>query len=349
MTESFRMPIDIDYDAHKNDANSDLQNRVLQIINQKGHFRHVTERSLLAEDPDEDEDETAHPQQWGEGEETSEKRDEKLLKGREDMFRQLERAQNDTLVALEMVSFLLSKHSISASSTMSDELKKRVPIGTLDSKVVQPREISEPKAKQFMLNSRGWRSKSFSSVSHNLATASIRMRSEAGRESKYWEEVATLRASGIAISRYPRESHAVAVHFGSANASPQFQQRGIALLRQDADSNVYIDQGSAANRGNRMQVEVYRGNCKTGSSIFNSTALRDGTDISQAILEARDALIADELFHEVGREARITANQGITMRGQTVSIDVEDEYEVALTAEARVLGFERRVGRRLAG
>ena len=333
MTESFRIPIDIDHDLRKDAARSDLQNRVLQIINQKGHFRHVTERSLLAEDSDEDENENVqHPRQ-DEEEETSEKRDEKLLKAREDMFQQLERAQNDTLVALEMVSFLLSKHSIPASSTMSDELKKRVPASTLDSKVVQPREISEAKAKQFMLNSRGWRSTGFSSVSQNLASASVRMRNEAERESRYWEEVATLRASGVAVSRYPRESHAVAVHFGSANSSPQFRQRGIALLRQDADSNVYADQGPTANLGNRMQVDIYHGSRQTGSYAFNPGAFRDSTDTFQAILSARDALTIDELFHEVGREARIMANQGITTRGQTISFDVEDDYEVALTVK----------------
>ena len=306
---------------------------MLQIIQQRGHFRHVTEKSLLAEDGDEDEDEGVRVLQQDEEEETPEKRDEKLIKIRENMFRQLERAQNDTLVALEMVSFLLSKHSIPAQSTMSDELKKRVPTGTLDSKVVQAREVSEAKAKQFIRNSQGWRSTNFNSTSQNLASASVRMRSEAERESKYWEEMATLRESGIAISRYPRESHAVAVHFGSANSIPPFQQRGMAVIRQDADSRVYIDQGSAATRGDRMQVEIFRGTRKTGCHAFSSTALNNATNGTQAILEARDSLTIDELFHEISREARITANQGITTRGQTISFDVEEEYEVALTVK----------------
>ena len=332
MTESFRIPIDIDHDLRKDAAASDLLDRVLQIIKQKGHFRHVTERSLLAEDSDEDEDDNAHPQQQDEEEETSEKRDERLQKGRDDMFRQLERAQNDTLVALETVSFLLSKHSIPASSTMSEELKKRVQTGTLDSKVVQPRETPEAKAKRFMMNSRGWRSKSFGTISQNLATASNRLHSEAERESRYWEEVATLRARGIAISRYPRESHAVAVHFGSTSSGPQFQQRGIALLRQDADSEVYIDQGPAAKRENRLQVEIFRGACRTGLYI-SSLGAKDNTDITLTILEARDALTVDELLQEISREARITTNQGVSIRDQSISFCVEDEYEVAVTVK----------------
>lgn len=158
------------------------------------------------------------------------------------------------------------------------------------------------------------------------------MRSEAERESRYWEEVATLRARGIAISRYPRESHAVAVHFGSASSGRQFQQRGIALLRQDADSKVYIDQGPAAKRVNCLQVEIYRGARRTGLYI-SSLGPKDNTDVTLTILEARDALTVDELLQEISREARITTNQGVSTRDQTVSFDVEDEYEVAVTVK----------------
>ena len=189
-TSSLRVPISTDYEAQTNGAGPDLQTKVLQIINQKGHFRHVTEQSLLAQDSDEEKDETDNIEQGGnEVEETPEKRDETLMKAREDMFRQMERAQNDTLVALEMVSFLLSKHSMPAQATMSEELKLRVPMGTLDSKVVEERQISEAKAKQFTLTSRGWRSKTFELVSQTLDSASDRMRVEADRESKYWEQV----------------------------------------------------------------------------------------------------------------------------------------------------------------
>ena len=332
MAESFRIPIDIDYSSQRNENTLDLQNKVLQIINQKGHFRHVAEQSLVAEDSDEGEDEDSELQHRDEEvEETSEKRDEKLVKGREDMYRQLERAQQDTLVALDMVSFLLSKHSTPAQTTMSDHLKERVPTGALDSKVVHQRTPTESKAKLLTLNSQGWRSKGFSSASQSLASASDRMRNEAERESKYWEQVSNLRDSGMAISRYPRESHAVAVHFGSVNASSHFQQLGIGLLRQDADSHVYLDRGRAANHGKSMHIDIYRGTRRTGSYSLNRGTLVDKTKVVQTILDARDELTVDELFHEMGREGRIIANQGVMTRGQSISFDVEHEYEVVLT------------------
>ena len=333
-TSSLRVPISTDYEAQTNGAGPDLQTKVLQIINQKGHFRHVTEQSLLAQDSDEEKDETDNIDQGGnEVEETPEKRDETLMKAREDMFRQMERAQNDTLVALEMVSFLLSKHSMPAQATMSDELKSRVPMGTLDSKVVEERQISEAKAKQFILTSRGWRSKTFELVSQALDSASDRMRVEAQRESKYWEQVARLRDSGVAISRYPRESHSVAVHFGSANSGPQFQQRGIALLRQDEDSNVYIDRSAASTNQSRMHVTISRTGQRTGAYTLNSRIVTEDMEVTRTILAARDELFVDELFHEISREARITANQGIDLRGQTISFDVEDKYQVGLSLQ----------------
>ena len=245
--ESFRLPIDTTYEQSKGGATSDLQSRVLQIINQKGHFRHVTEQSLLAEDEsDESEDAGEEVENDNEVQETFEKRDEKLVKSRDDMLQQLSRAQNDTLVALELVSFLLSKNSISAQSTMSEELKKRVPTGTLESRVVEQRQIPEAKTSQLTLHSQGWRSEGFSKVSQAFTSASERLRKESERESQYWEQVAGLRERHMAVSRYPRDTSAVAIHYSSANAAPQYQQRGLALLRQDDESGVYLDRGASS-------------------------------------------------------------------------------------------------------
>jgi Subunit 17 of Mediator complex len=126
LNESFSIPIDTASNGNHSKPGR-LQSRVLKIIKQKGHFRHVTERSLLAADDsgcDENEDSRLQTEDSDE-KETPEDRDVRLAKGKDDMLQQLSRAQNDTLAALELVSFLLSKHSSLAQSTLSEEIKGR--------------------------------------------------------------------------------------------------------------------------------------------------------------------------------------------------------------------------------
>lgn len=329
LADSLRIPIDTSSYDNRGKPKSDLQSRVLQIIQQKGHFRHVTEQSLLSEEDSDTENEEA--KEPDDEEDTIQNQDEKLVKSRDDMLRQLDRAQNDTLVALETISFLLSKTSSSAQSTMSEELRKRAPVGTLETRVVQARPSSEMKAKQLALNSQGWRSQTFHSVSQSLSLASDRLRKESQLESEYWQQIANLKENGITISRHPREGSAVSVHFGSANSAAQFRNRGIGFLRQDTTRNVYLDQGPATRRSRRLQVQIHRGSNISGSYSFRTVPASEGNDITQTIFTARDCLSEEELFYEISREARITANQGITTKGQTVSFDVGKEYDVSLS------------------
>jgi Subunit 17 of Mediator complex len=200
--------------------------------------------------------------------------------------------------------------------------------------------VPDPKVKQLTLNSQGWRSQTLGSVSQSLSVASARLRKESERECKYWEQVAKLRENGTAISRYPRDTSAVAVHYGSANAAPQFQPRGFALLRQDTDSSMYIDRGAVPHHRKRIRVEIYRGSQSSGSYKFDAGSICDTSEVTQAIATARDELLEEELFHEIGREARISANQGITARGQTIIANIENEYEILISLKVPLLDPE---------
>ncbi|EXJ65565.1 hypothetical protein A1O7_01906 [Cladophialophora yegresii CBS 114405] len=321
-----------------------LESQIQQIIAQKGHFRHVTERSLLAEihgkaaapDVAQERPEEELP---ADDDETPQKRTERLWERRNHMLERLGAAQNDILCALDFVSWLISQQSVPARNSMSAPLKEAAPVGSLVAKVLEEKPISPPVRRQLVSVSQGWRSEGFHSASDKLAAASTRLEAEAEHESLFWREVADLRARGWPISRLPRDRKAIGVHFGFAEAAPQFRDRGYALLRQAADGSVGLDARSLPKKRRRLAVYVIRNANKTGAFHFESPRTSETMDISQHLIDHRDALFEEELFFESCREARLVGNQGITTRAHCIGIDVgdyqlllvsSDEQEVAL-------------------
>ncbi|KEF63194.1 uncharacterized protein A1O9_01171 [Exophiala aquamarina CBS 119918] len=311
-----------------------LQAQIQQIVSQKGHFRHVTEQSLRidiqgkksANDPL-TADAPASAQDDKDDDETPQKHQERLWKRRDEMLERLSYAQNEVLCALDFVSLLISKQSVPAQSSMSPALKEAVPIGTLATHVLQNKAPSAALRKQLNLASQGWRSESFKFASEKLSKASTKLKAEAEKESKYWAQIADLTARGWPVSRLPRDAKAIGVHFGFPEATQQFRDRGFALLRQLDDGTVSLD---IPRRRRRLGVSITRGNKTTGMFHFREIMKDQDTNIDQQITEARDSLFEEELFYEISREARSTANQGITTRGQHIEIALDAHSKLSL-------------------
>ncbi|KIX06739.1 uncharacterized protein Z518_04715 [Rhinocladiella mackenziei CBS 650.93] len=315
----------------------DLQTQIQRITAQRGHFRHVTERSLLAEiqgkasAPDVL-DSRREDDAQAEEDEPPQKRRERLWKCREEMLERLSYAQNEILCALDFVSLLISKQSTPAQSSMSPALKEAVPAGTLAARVLPHQTLSTSVKRQLAATSQGWRSESFRSASEKLSAASSRLKNDAERESEYWAQVADLTTHGWAVSRLPRDRKAIGVHFGFTESAPQFGDRGFALLRQSDDGTVTLDQQSTRRRRKRLGVYVIRDQVKTGGYHFQTRGEGPTGDIGQQLTDMRDSLFEEELFYEICREARIVANQGIAARAQAVEIDVGGDYQLALVS-----------------
>ncbi|ETI26676.1 hypothetical protein G647_10336 [Cladophialophora carrionii CBS 160.54] len=313
-----------------------LESQIQQIIAQKGHFRHVTERSLLAEihgkatAPDVAQ-ERPEEELAADDDETPQKRTERLWERRNQMLERLGAAQNDILCALDFVSWLISQQSVPARHSMSAPLKEAAPVGSLVAKVLEEKPISPPVRRQLVSVSQGWRSEGFHLASNKLSAASSRLEAEAEHQSQFWKQVADLRAKGWPISRLPRDRKAIGVHFGFAEAAPQFRDRGFALLLQAADGSVGLDARSLPKKRRRLAVYVIRNANKTGAFHFESPRTSETMDISQQLTDHRDALFEEELFFEICREARLVGNQGITTRARSVGFDVGD-YRLLLVS-----------------
>jgi len=181
--------------------------------------------------------------------------------------------------------------------------------------------------------SQGWKHDSFQSASTKLASSASRIGAEASKESKYWEQMARIKSRGWLVSRLPSNSKAIGVHFGFPEAAPQFRTRGFALLRQNAQGDLELDRGNATTKRSIIHVSILRQGQETGSTVPSSSSHVSITTIEDQISQARDALFEEELFYELGREARSAANFGITTQPGIIEADIEDGYKVRLSLQ----------------
>ncbi|KIW41994.1 uncharacterized protein PV06_05585 [Exophiala oligosperma] len=326
--------------SQQHESSEDLQSQIQRVVVQKGHFRHVTERSLLAEGlgkaPLDSDKKASHEDDTQiDDDEPQQKRQERLWKRREEMIERLSYAQNEILCALDFVSLLISKQWIPAQGSMSPALKDSVPVGTLAGRVLPRKPLSSTAQRQLTSASQGWRAESFRSASEKLSSASTRLQKGAEREAEYWAQVTKLTNQGWMVSRLPHDRKAIGVHFGVSHSAPQFRDRGFAFLRQLNDGSVTLDQRSAQRSQKALGVYIVRDTVKTGFYLFkpqktSNRSAEDEDDITQQIMQMRDSLFEEELFYEICREARTVANQGVHIRAQAVDVAVGTKYQLSL-------------------
>lgn len=235
---------------------------------------------------------------------------------------------NDTLLALDFISLLLSKHSPAAQTTMSPFLKENVPPATLEGRLFKHAEPTTTTKRHLDTVCRSWKTKSFESASAKILAASSRLEGEANRDSLFWEQIAEIQHQGWSVSRRPGDSREIGVHYGFVESNPKFRNRGFALLRQDKDGNINLERPNTGNKTAQVQVRVSRTGNVTGSSTLSATVMSPEIPILQQIEASRDALFEEELFYEVGREGRSVANQGVTISSDTVDIKIDSEVHL---------------------
>jgi mediator of RNA polymerase II transcription subunit 17, fungi type len=239
-------------------------------------------------------------------------------------------ARNETLTALDFISALLSKQVTAAQASMSPVLKEAVSPGSLECRTVKYVPASTTEQRRIDMTRRGWKTESFASAAEKISSAGTRLQEEAEHESRYWEQISTLKAKGWAVSRLPRDSRSVGVHFGFSEAAPAFRNRGFAILRRGQDGNISLDRGVIPPRPLAVMVTVSMGEQGSGSSAIQHTQVMEDGPIEDQILQAHQTLFEEELFHEISREGRLLANQGVKMSMKTVEFDIGDNFNVQI-------------------
>ncbi|RAL14103.1 mediator of RNA polymerase II transcription subunit 17 [Aspergillus homomorphus CBS 101889] len=331
MSDSFTLPLRPLLE--KRERPDTLPQEIAQINAQWGSFRDVTEESLRAKI---EEEKNRDP--WAEEDEidkatadvdTAERMDQ-LYKRRAEITQFAMQAHMEALFALDFVSLLLSKHTPrQAELSMSAYLKQVAPLGSLNAEIVNPPPKSDAALQDIKTVSRGWRLQNFNAAANKLLKSATRLETEVAAETKYWNEVLAVKDKGWKVCRLPRDRQALGVQYGFLEATPIFRDRGLAALRRADDGSLLLDKGLIPQRARTVRVRIRTQGQYTGCSKV-SWSLPSADSIESRILQARDTVYEEELFHEMVRESRIMGSQGVTTRQNLVQVPVSDEQEVLL-------------------
>lgn len=112
-------------------------------------------------------------------------------------------------------------------------------------------------------------------------------------------------------------------------ATPIFRDRGLAALRRTEDGSLFLDKGLVPKKAKGVRIRVKEGDHLVGCSKVCRPS-QDADSIESRILQARDTVFEEELFHEIVREARILGTQGVKARPNLVQVPLPDAQEMLL-------------------
>ncbi|KAI9868551.1 MAG: RNA polymerase II mediator complex subunit [Pleopsidium flavum] len=150
------------------------------------------------------------------------------------------------------------------------------------------------------------------------------------QETKYWEQVLAVKEQGWSICRLPREKHTLGVRYGFAEAAPEFRDRGLAALRRGGDGNMILDQGIIASHPKAVRIRIKEKDVIVGTSSLPSISADVDGQIEDLILRARNNIFEEELFHEINREARTLASQGVRSIDNIIHLPWLDDRQILI-------------------
>lgn len=119
------------------------------------------------------------------------------------------------MIALDLVSFLLKKDAPrQAELTMSPLLKADFPQGTLGFDKLPASEPGPDQVVESGLTASGWSMKSLDQAANSLLEVANNLEGEVGRETRYWEDVLSVRAKKWSLCRVPRQKTMIGVRYG---------------------------------------------------------------------------------------------------------------------------------------
>lgn len=214
---------------------------------------------------------------------------------------------------------------------MSPALQQVAPAGSIETKLIESKAVSKPASRRMNDIATVTQAEAFTSAAVQLSRASGRLVTEAQHQSKYWEQLASLRSNGWPVSRVPNDAKALVVHYGSADSGPQYRNRGVAALRQDENGDLTFSGQAESQKPETLVVTVHRRGKLTGRFALKKEKSSRRSKLEDDLLQAREALFQEELFNEASKEARILANMGVKTRSSSIEIAVSDECSVAVS------------------
>ncbi|KAG5942798.1 hypothetical protein E4U60_007127 [Claviceps pazoutovae] len=318
-------------------APKNLAEFISRVNAQPGGFRDLTEEKLrdeirsrdglgLAPDSDPEDVDMSDA-----GNEEDQAKDPSLA--RNEVLKNIEIASNTAMLTLDSLSLLLSKQSpTQASLTLSQQLRDMVGIGTLGAD-----RLDEPTAKPPQQPAEQ------EEVAMGLTLMQINQARDAADETgkflqrevevegRYWRDIVAVKEAGWAICRMPKERHTLAVKFGFSEAAAEFKNNGLAPMNRGPDGSIDLDLGGLGDVSEGLVVAYEKNGKVVGRSVpRRRKAPNDGASLVSRVLEARNTIFSQELWHELMCEARTLAAYDVKLQGSTITFRVDDSSSIIL-------------------
>ncbi|KAL7800021.1 subunit 17 of mediator complex domain-containing protein [Trichoderma ceciliae] len=303
---------------------------IARVNAQPGGFRSVTEDKLREElknseysdgaaDRDEDMSETGLETDIAE-------KDPNVA--RLEVLKNIDIAGNIALLTLDSMSLLLSKQNpTQAGLTLSQQLRDMVGIGTLGADKLNDSNATPAKAKDQEAVAMGWTLMEINKTRDSAEEAAAFLEKEITAESKYWEDIISVKKAGWSVCRVPQERHTLGVRFGFSEAAPEFKNNGLAPMRRGDNGSTGLDFGRLGGVSEALVVTYEKDGKVVGRSTTRA-ASEDGS-LESRVLEARNTIFSQELWYELTKESRSLAAYDVKPEGRKLSCQVDETTKIS--------------------
>ncbi|KAH7316618.1 subunit 17 of mediator complex-domain-containing protein [Stachybotrys elegans] len=249
---------------------------------------------------------------------------------RMEVLRQVDIAANTALLTLDFLSLLLSKQNpTQVGQTLSQHLRDMVGIGTIGADKLHEPLVTAAKVKDNEEVATGWTLMEINKIRDSAEEASRFLQKEADVEGRYWEDVVAVKKAGWSVCKVPQERQTLGVRFGFSESAPDFRNNGLAPMRRGDTGPVQLDIGHLGGVSERLLV-VYE---KDGQVISRSplpAQTPDDAPLEARVLEARNTIFSQELWHELNREARTLVAYDVRKQDSRLVCDLDPTSKIIL-------------------
>lgn len=242
-------------------------------------------------------------------------------------------AHQNAMLALDFLSLLLTKEdSPQASASLSPALRELVGTGVLGVDKLAKSTITEARLQDHKTVATGWKLANIEKTVDSLLTSASRLQKEMTVEAKYWEEILAVSDKGWAITHVPNELQNLGVRYGFSEAAPAFRKTSLAPMRRGDDGSVDLDCGSILGESKRLLVMLEDNGKIVGRSTL-SKPLPPDAPLEDRVLEARNTIFAQELWHELDREGRLFPAYGVRIDDGVLSYAYTEQLRIIIKLE----------------
>ncbi|GCF00211.1 RNA polymerase II mediator complex subunit [Zygosaccharomyces mellis] len=294
---------------------------------------------------------------------------EQFMRMRREMIEHINIAMNESSLALEFLSLLLSsvRESVALSS-MSPFLKKIVPVASLngDKVSLEPQTVEEQLTMQVI--DRGWKIRCLNESRTLLKENHSMLEEKLKSEHRYWKKVLQYISNKDVVFKLRDRStglRSLGIKYGYEDSGSTYRfDRGVAILKTNPETNTLelvpiTGENSPSTRNEKfIRIRIFTkiefeddyilsGESSVDNVFLNSdsSGKKDQEDIRSQIEKLKALIFEQELMYQLRRECAQLISYGVTIENEKkIVIELPNEkFEIELVSldDASVVNHEQ--------